>query len=82
MKLLRYALSFLVSFFGLYLSGFPNLLSDLHPNTATWSAFGAAFIVSLIVFAIFEMYLSFKKKFDDLVYRVSELEEALSQKEE
>lgn len=82
MKILRYALCFIVSYFGLYLSGFPNLVSDLHPNTATWSAFGAAFIVSLIVFAIFEMYLNFKKKFDDLVYRVSELEEALSQKEE
>ena len=81
MKILRYALCFIVSFFSLYLSGFPNLVSDLHPNTATWSAFGAAFIVSLIVFAIFEMYLSFKRKIDELVYRIGELEEALSQKE-
>lgn len=81
MKILRYALCFIVSYFGLYLSGFPNLVSDLHPNTATWSAFGAAFIVSLIVFAILEMYLNFKKKFDDLARRVEQLKESIKDKE-
>jgi len=70
MKILRYALCFIVSYFGLYLSGFPNPVSDLHPNTATRSALGAVFIVSLIVFAILEMYLKFKNKIDDLLYRV------------
>ena len=80
MKILRYALCFIVSFFSLYLSGFPNLVSDLHPNTATWSAFGAAFIVSLIVFAILEMYLNFKKKFDALARRVEQLEESIKDK--
>lgn len=82
MRLLRYALSFLVSFFGIYLCGFRNLVSNLDPTNATLAFFGIVFFVSFIVFAIFEMYMSFKKKFDDLVYRVSELEEALSQKEE
>ena len=81
MKILRYALCFIVSYFGLYLSGFPNLVSDLHPNTATWSAFGAAFIVSLIVFAILEMSLNFKKKFDDLARRVEQLKESIKDKE-
>lgn len=82
MKLLRYALCFIVSFFGLYLLGIQNLVSAHDPTDALAIFLGIVLLVSFIVFAILEMYLNFKKKFDDLVYRVSELEEALSQKEE
>ena len=56
-------------------------MNELDQSDATAGFFCVVIIVSFIVFAILEMYLSFKKKFDDLVYRVGELEETLSQKE-
>ena len=82
MKILRYAICFFIAFFGVHLSGFPYLVNDIPESMAVPSFFGTVLLVSLIIFAMLEMYLSFKKKFDDLVYRVSELEEAIAKKEE
>ena len=80
MKLLRYALSFLVSFFGLYLLGIQNLVSAHDPTDALAIFLGIVLLVSFIVFAILEMYLNFKKKFDALAWRIEQLEESIKDK--
>ena len=81
MKILRYAICFFIAFFGVHLSGFPYLVNDIPESMAVPSFFGTVLLVSLIIFAILETYLNFKKKFDALAWRVEQLEESIKDKE-
>lgn len=82
MKILRYALCFFIAFFGVYLGGVVNLVNnDISESMAISSFFGVVVLVSLIVYGLLEMYLNFKKKIDDLVWRVEQLEESRNDKE-
>lgn len=81
MKILRYALCFFIAFFGVYLGGVVNLVNnDISESMAISSFFGVVVLVSLIVYGLLEMYLNFKKKIDDLVWRVEQLEERMKDK--
>lgn len=81
MKILRYALCFFIAFFGVYLGGVVNLVNnDISESMAISSFFGVVVLVSLIVYGLLEMYLNFKKKIDDLVWRVEQLEESMKDK--
>lgn len=81
MKILRYALCFFIAFFGVYLGGVVNLVNnDIPESMAISSFFGVVVLVSLIIYGLLEMYLNFKKKIDDLVWRVEQLEERMKDK--
>ena len=81
MKILRYALCFFIAFFGVYLGGVVNLVNnDISESMAISSFFGVVVLVSLIIYGLLEMYLNFKKKIDDLVWRVEQLEERMKDK--
>ena len=81
MKILRYALCFFIAFFGVYLGGVVNLVNnDISESMAISSFFGVVVLVSLIIYGLLEMYLNFKKKIDDLVWRVEQLEESRNDK--
>lgn len=80
MKILRYAICFFIAFFGVHLSGFPYLVNDIPESMAVPSFFGTVLFVSLIIFAILETHLNFKKKFDALAWRVEQLEESIKDK--
>lgn len=81
MKILRYALCFFIAFFGVYLGGVVNLVNnDISESMAISSFFGVVVLVSLIIYGLLEMYLNFKKKIDDLVWRVEQLEESMKDK--
>ena len=81
MRILRYALCFFIAFFGVYLGGVVNLVNnDISESMAISSFFGVVVLVSLIIYGLLEMYLNFKKKIDDLVWRVEQLEERMKDK--
>lgn len=63
------------------MGGVVNLVNnDISESMAISSFFGVVVLVSLIVYGLLEMYLNFKKKIDDLVWRVEQLEERMKDK--
>ena len=74
-RALRFFISCLVSGVGVYLSGYGNLMEDIMPDVATSTFLLSTLVIAVIVMLIWEMYLGFKKKINDLTKRIEELEQ-------
>ena len=70
-KILMFLLCFLVTVFALFFSGFPNLVDDLSESLAIATFLGISVLLTVIVFAITEMFLKIKQ----LTERLNKLEE-------
>ena len=75
MKILRFLVCFLISFAAVYLGGYGNLVNDVSPSLAVYTFFGIVIVLSVLVFLLLEMYLSFKARINELSLRVEALEE-------
>ena len=73
-KVLRFLLCCAISFAVVYLSGYGNLMNDLSDSLVAVTFFGAVIVLSILVFLLLEMYLSFKNKIGELSNRIEELE--------
>lgn len=79
-RALRFLISYLVSCFAVYLSGFGALLDDVIPGMAATIFLLFSLIIAVIIFFIWEMYLKFKDKIENLTKRIEELEEKAKEK--
>ncbi len=73
-RVLRFLLCCAVSFAVVYLSGYGNLMNDLSDSLVAVTLIGAVIVLSILVFLLLEMYLSFKSKIEELSSRIDELE--------
>lgn len=73
-SVLRFLISYLVSGMAVYLSGYGNLMEDVMPDVATRIFLLSTLVIAVIVMLIWEMYLRFRNKINDLIKRIEELE--------
>ena len=74
MKILRFIVCFLISLALVFLSGYGNTIDDISESLAITTFFGAVLVLTIIIFLLLEMFLSFKTKIDKLSRRIDELE--------
>ena len=72
---LRFLISYLVSGVALYLSGYGNLMEGVMPDVATRIFLLSTLVIAVIVIFIWEIYLGFNKRINDLTKRIDELGE-------
>ena len=70
-KVLRFLISYFVSFAALYLSGYGNLMEKVEPGTAARIFLLSALVIAVILALIWEMYL----KIISLTKRIEEIEQ-------
>ena len=73
-KILRFFVCCIVSFVVVYLSGYGNLMNDLTDSLVITTFCGASIVLSIVLFLIWELYLSNKRKINELTKRIDELE--------
>ena len=71
----RFLISCLVSCVIVYLSGYGNLMENLMPDLATRTFLLSSLVIAVIIMLIWEMYLIFRNKINDLTKRIEELEQ-------
>ncbi len=73
-KVLRFLACALIAFAVVWLSGYGNLMNDISESLSVATFFGAVAVLAVISFVILEMYISFRRKINDLTDRIEELE--------
>ena len=73
-KLFRFFVCVVISFAVVYLSGYGNLMNDISESLAVTTFCGGGIVLSVIVFLIWEIYLSNKNKINEMTQRIEELE--------
>lgn len=73
-RVLRFLVSYLVSGVVVFLSGYGNLMENVMPDVATRTFLLSTLVIAIIVMLIWEMYLGFRNKINDLTKRIDELE--------
>ena len=74
-RALRFLVSYLVSGVAVYLSGYGNLMEDVMPDVAARTFLLSTLVIAVIVMLIWEMYLGFRNRINDLTKRIEELEQ-------
>ena len=74
LKIFRFLVCCIVSFAVVYLSGYGNLMNDVSESLAITAFCGASIVLAIVIYLIWEMYLSFKAKIIELSKRIDELE--------
>lgn len=73
-KVLRFLACALIAFAVVWLSGYGNLMSGISESLSVATFFGAVAVLAALSFVILEMYISFRRKINDLTERIEELE--------
>lgn len=73
-RIFRFFVCCIVSFAVVYLSGYGNLMKDLTDSLVITTFGGALIVLSIVLFLIWELYLSNKRKINELTQRIDELE--------
>ena len=74
-RALRFLVSYLVSGVAVYLSGYGNLMEDVVPDVATRTFLLATLVIAVMAMLIWEMYLGFRNRINDLTKRIEEFEQ-------
>ena len=73
-KVFRFLICCIVSFAAIYLSGYGNLMNNLTDSLVVTTFCGATIVLAIVLFLILEIYLSNKRKINELSRRIDELE--------
>ena len=73
-RILRFLICCIISFAVVYLSGYGNLMNNIAESLAVSTFCGASIVLSIVIFLLLEMHLSYKNKISELSKRIDELE--------
>ena len=79
--ILKFFACLLISFLAIDISGYRNLLNNISESLAVTSYLGTVFVLTVIIFVIWELYSENKAKIDQLNKRIDELERKNDNKE-
>ena len=74
-RALRICICLIVSFIVVLLSGYGNLMNDVTESLAVTTFLGAMLVLSIFLVLLWELFLSFQVKINELAKRIEELEE-------
>ena len=74
-RALRICICLIVSFIVVLLSGYGNLMNDISETLAFTTFLGAMLVLSIFLVLLWELFLSFQVKINELAKRIEELEE-------
>ena len=74
-RALRISVCLIVSFIVVLLSGYGNLMNDISESLAVTTFLGAMLVLSIFLVLLWELFLSFHVKINELAKRIEELEE-------
>ena len=74
MFFLRFLLCVFIPLSAVFLSGYGNVMADISDSLAATTFVGGVLVIAFIIFAILEIYLSLKKKINELEARLSALD--------
>lgn len=74
-RALRICICLIVSFIVVLLSGYGNLMNDISESLAVTTFLGTMLVLSIFLVLLWELFLSFQVKINELAKRIEELEE-------